>query len=132
MKEKIDKFAQLEKSMSEDRGPFWLFALFLREDAPDTWDLLIAAPWTQGKVKEALQYTVEKLKQAFEPSPLTELSRIVVVDKDNPFLEAMNRAMRVEHSVAEVRDSNFFGLQIKHAFIISSLSPSLENPVPAA
>ncbi len=31
--------------MAAEKGAFDLFALFLREDAPNKWDLLIAADW---------------------------------------------------------------------------------------
>jgi hypothetical protein len=49
-----------------------------------------------------------------------KLSRIVIIDSANPALGALQQAIHVEHGTAEIRDSNFFGLQIKHAFLITS------------
>ena len=36
--ELTEKFAELESHIAEEKGPFALFALFLREDVPDRWD----------------------------------------------------------------------------------------------
>jgi hypothetical protein len=57
------------------------------------------------------------------------LSRIVILDKGNPVLEAVNHAFSVEHGQVECKDCNFFGLPIKHAYIITS---KRENGIPQA
>ena len=132
MKELIERFASTERAISDSREGFWLFALFLREDALDRWDLVVSAPWTQHDSGPALRYLAEQVNREFNPEELKVLSRIVLVDKGNPALEAINRAMHVEHGVLEVRDSTFFGLSIKHAYVITSKSPSIPASVPVA
>jgi hypothetical protein len=59
---------------------------------------------------------------------LTSLSRIVVVDPQDPSVQALNHAVQIEHGGVEIRDRNFFGLPVEHAFIITSKRP----PTPAA
>lgn len=125
MKELIDQFVEMERAISDDKGDFWLFALFLREDAQDRWDLVVSAPWIESDPKTALQYLAKRVQERFEPSEAEMLSRIVLVDQANPALGAVNRAIRVEHGAAEVQDSNFFGLSIQHAFIITSRGPEV-------
>lgn len=120
MKELVDKLVSLERDVSDERGEFYLFALFLREDAQDKWDLIVSAPWIQADKKEALNYLATHIQSRLIPAELISLSRIVLIDTDNPALEAINKAIRVEHGKAEVRDSNFFGLQIDHAYIVTS------------
>jgi hypothetical protein len=44
----------------------------------------------------------------------------VTIEEDNPALDALLRVINVEHGMAEIQDSNFFGLQIKHAYLITS------------
>lgn len=39
MKTLIEKLATLEQEVSAEKGAFLLFALFLREDAPNVWDI---------------------------------------------------------------------------------------------
>jgi hypothetical protein len=118
-KSMIDRFVELEKGLATKRGPFALFALFAREDLPDRWDLIVAAPWAQSS-GDVVKFLVSEIKSKIGPHALSELSRIVVVKPSDPPVRAINQAVHVQHGNAEVRDSNFFGLPIKHAFIITS------------
>jgi hypothetical protein len=120
MKEITEKLRSLEQNISEEKGSFLLFALFLREDAPDRWDLLVAAPWIPKNKNTALKYFSNKLVQTLSQKELLKLSRIAIIEPDEPALSAIQQAMHVEHGLAEIKDSNFFGLQIKHAYIITS------------
>ncbi|MGE3535970.1 MAG: hypothetical protein AB7N91_00885 [Candidatus Tectimicrobiota bacterium] len=120
MKQMIDKLASLERDIASDKGVFSLFALFLREDAEDTWDLLVSAPWLEVDKKDSLAYLVNQLRSRLDTQELLLLSRIVILEKGNPVLEAIHRAVRVRHGMTEVRDSTFFGVSIKHAYLITS------------
>ena len=123
-----EKFRDLESRIAEDKGGFALFALFMREDVPDRWDLIVSAPWVGTNKREAVDYFVEQIKSRLGEQDLTSLARIVVVDPEDAAVKSLNRAVQIEHGGVEVRDSNFFGLPIKHAFIITSKRP----PAPAA
>ena len=123
-----EKFRDLESRIAEDKGGFALFALFMREDVPDRWDLIVSAPWVGTNKREAVDYFVSQIKSRLAEQDLTSLARIVVVDPEDAAVQALNRAVQIEHGGVEVRDSNFFGLSIKHAFIITSKRP----PAPAA
>ncbi len=45
---------------------------------------------------------------------------LVILDKDDAAMKAIHGAMHVEHGLAEISDSNFLGLAIKHAYLITS------------
>ena len=120
MKALVEKLRTLEREVAEEKGAFLLFALFLREDAPDVWDLLASAPWIEADKGAALRYLAKKLNAVASPEELTTLSRIVLIDQSNPALAAMQSSLNIEHGAAEVQSSNFFGLQIKHAYVITS------------
>lgn len=120
MTDTTEKLTALEKSIAAEKGSFLLFALFLREDAPDRWDLLVAAPWIPKNKKTALKYFSDKLIRTLNQKELLKLSRIVIIEPDAPALAAIQQARHVEHSITELKDSNFFGMQIKHAYIITS------------
>jgi len=120
MKEIVEKLKLLEQNIAAEKGSFLLFALFLREDAPDRWDLLVAAPWIPKNKNTALKYFSDKLIRSLSQKELLKLSRIAIIESDAPALAAMQQAMLIEHGLAEINDSNFFGLQIKHAYIITS------------
>jgi hypothetical protein len=91
----------------------------------------VAAPWIEGDRKEALSHITRRTQEAFTSVELSQLSRIVLVDLANPEVEAINRAVRIQHGQAEMRDSNFFGLQIKHAYIITSQRTNINEQIPA-
>lgn len=120
MKEFAEKLRTVEQQISAEKGPFLLFALFLREDAPDLWDLLVSAPWIEANKGDALRYIVPKLQAVATPEELSKLSRVAIIEKNQPSLAAIQSAFHIEHGLAEVQSSNFFGLQIKHAYIITS------------
>ena len=125
MNEIVEKFASLEALIAQKRGDFSLFALFLREDAPDRWDLLVAAPWASQNRDETVEYLVNEIKSHLGPQELINLSRIVVVEPHNPEVLEFTKAFPVEHGRLEVWDSIIFGLPIHHAFIITSKSPEV-------
>lgn len=131
MKDLLAKFIELERTLSEEKGGFSVFALFLREDAVDKWDLVAAAPWIEADRKEALSVITKKIQQSFTEKELFGLSRVVLVEMSNPSVEAINQAIAIQHDQAEVRNSNFFGLHIKHAYVITSQRRMVNEPVPA-
>lgn len=122
MREQIEKFQTVEKSLSESKGRFELFALFLREDSPNKWDLLISADWTRADKKASINTIVEEIRKVLSDQEILMLSRIIILDKDDAALKAIHKAKHVEHGLAEISDSIFLGLAIKRAFLITSRS----------
>jgi hypothetical protein len=121
-KETREKLASLEKDISAEKGEFSLFGLFLREDAKDEdkWDILVAAPWLDADEKQGLEYLVKEIQKRLESDELLSISRVVILEKDNPILKAINKSVKAKHIEFEVEDSNFSGIQITHAFISTS------------
>ena len=129
MNQMIDHLASLERDIASEKGEFSLFALFLREDAEDQWDLLASAPWLEVNKKASLEYLANQIRSRLDTQELLSLSRIVILDPGNPVLEAVHRAVRVQHGMSEMRDSIFFDMPIKHAYLITSQKEnSTENP----
>lgn len=120
MRELAEKLVALEMQIAAEKGRFVLFALFLRADAPDVWDLLVSAPWADKDRGDALRYLVEKLKAVASREEMDKVSRVAVLYRSHPVVEAVNRALGIEHGMAEVEDSIFDDVQIRHAYIITS------------
>ena len=120
--ETLEKLASLERELSDEKGDFSLFGLFLREDAQDEdkWDILVAAPWLDADKKEGLAYLAKEIQQRLESDELLSISRIVILEKGNPTLEAIHKAVKVKHGKVKVENCNFFGVQITHACISTS------------
>ena len=108
MKEIAEKLKHQEELMAQEKGPFDLFALFLREDAPDKWDLVIAADWIERDKQTALKYIASIVQEALSQEELLKLSRIAIIDESNPALEAFHRAVHVEHGIRGNQRKQFF------------------------
>lgn len=122
MKELVDKLSAIERETSLEKGDYNLFALFLREDSPNKWDILVSANWIDENKEKALKYLAQKIQTEFTSEELVQIARIVIIEGENPALPALQQSIDTEHGTAEIKDSNFFGLQIKHAFLITSKS----------
>jgi hypothetical protein len=115
----IEKFKLIEKEIAGERGDLSLFALFLREDS-DKWDVVVAAPWLSEHEKSDLDYLVKKVKEHFEIQEMLALSRIIVVSPSDEAVKSINDSYKVEHGMNEIEDSEFFGMPMEHAYIITS------------
>ncbi|MCL5961407.1 MAG: hypothetical protein M1358_19210 [Chloroflexi bacterium] len=122
MKRVVEKLRRLEGEISSRKGPFSLFALLLREEAPDRWDLVVSAPWLEKDIKKSMDYLSGELRSLLTLQELLTISRIVIIEQENPGLEAIHKAIPAEQSVVEISQSNLFGLQIERGYIITSKS----------
>ena len=122
MKELLEKLKKIEKETSAEKGNYDLFALFLREGSPDKWDILVAAGWINGNNEEALKYLALKFQHSFTQNEFLKISRIVIIEENNPELPAIQHDINIEHGISEIKDATFFGLDIKHAIFITSRS----------
>jgi len=122
MKELLEKLKKIEKETSAEKGNYDLFALFLREESPGKWDILVAAGWINGNNEEALKYLALKFQHSFTQNEFLKISRIVIIEENNPELPAIQQDINIEHGISEIKDATFFGLDIKHAIFITSRS----------
>ena len=111
----------LEKEIADEKGSFALFGLFLREESPNRWDVVISAPWLGGYKKEKLNFIVPKLTSKLEEQELIMLSRIVLLDLSEDFVKEVNSSVNsIEHGNLELVNYVFNGMAMKRAHIITS------------
>ena len=120
----VDKYKKIRNRILKDKGDLDFFGLILREDAPDVWDLVVSAPWAEADTWSALQYLSNAVKAELEPAEILQLSRVVILEKGNPVLQALLSDLTVNgDSVAEYRDSTFGGIHFRHAYVLEAKSP---------
>jgi hypothetical protein len=61
-----------------------------------------------------LKYFSDKLVRTLNQKELLKLSRIVIIEPDDPSLSAIQEAMHVEHGLVEIKDRYCFLCQAKH------------------
>lgn len=120
MKEIIDKLMAIEKETSIEKGAYILFAIFLREDSFNKWDILVSANWISNNKEIALKYLSEKIQLALTKNEFLLISRIVIIESSNPELQKVQQTISIEHGSVEIKDSNFFEVQIRHGFFVTS------------
>lgn len=120
MKQLVDKFLNLEKEISQEKGAFSLFTLLLRDESQNKWDIVLSAPWFSKDKTPILKYVVNKLRKKLEQKALMGLSRIILLDYNDPFVLNVNSIIKTEHNITEFRNCQFNNIYVKHAFIITS------------
>ena len=135
MKQLAKKMSTLERDISNERGDFPFFALFVREDSPNHWDLVAAAPWLKDNEWEVRSYITKELRARLDTQELFALGAIVFLNEDDPKLQRVQRDIALEHEisvahgVAELRDEEFFGMGMMRAYIITSKHRNLVTPL---
>lgn len=124
----IENFVAIKNEIKKAKGDFTLFGLFLRDDAPNKWDLLIAAPWAEADKQGALRFIADLLTKRLDQAELFLLSRLVILEHDSPVLRAIYAAVSIKDSIGHFENCNLNGLQVKHAYILEAVRPA-EQPV---
>lgn len=120
----VDKVLPLALSITKEKGEFALFGLFLREDAPNRWDLVVSAPWLDRDRKGGMEYLARKLRLRLTSEELLTLSGIVVLETHQPGVRAMQRWRAVRGTLEHLENIVLFGLPIKDAYIVVCQDPS--------
>lgn len=128
MKAIVEKLKGLEQDLADARGAFFLFALLLREDSPNRWDLLVGADWLSDDKDAGLNFIGEGVRSRLQREEITLLSRIVVLDQENPVALAIASAVSIQHGCAYFTRCAFNGLDIAEAYVITAARPGSQSP----
>ncbi len=124
IKEIVKKLVDIEIKISDNKGPFNLFALFLR-DGNDKWDLLVSSEWIDKEKYESLRYIVSSLQEELIQEEILEIAGIEIIDHDNPILDSIYKTIKTEHYIIEATNVQFFGFLIRSAYFITSKRPKI-------
>jgi hypothetical protein len=116
----LQKLAVLELSLSRTHGAFELFGVVLRENPLGLWDLVVAAPWLDPGKIESYKLMTDALQAALTRDEFLQFSRVVILEKGNPFLESVLAMVSCEHGLQELRDMTVEGISIRIAHIITA------------
>lgn len=114
----VEELRGCEETMAREKGPFDLFGLFLRDEASEKWDLLVAADWIDKDKSGALRYIVDTVQKRLSKEEMMRLSRVVLINERNRAFEALAKAIGTARD-SKIYSSNFFGFQIRYAHLIA-------------
>ena len=120
----VERLQAAERAIAFVRGPFVLFVLAEREEAPGKWDLLVSAPWLETN-RKGVQQMVDGLKPHLTPTEWVQLTSITPLSPSTEYVQWIARKYDVQHDDQEVINTFWDSLFIPHGFVITA------NPAPA-
>jgi len=127
MIEILEKLKSVVKTLEkENEKSMLLFALFLREDSLEKWDIVVSAPWLSSSEKNAYQLVVSKVQAILSPSELVQFSRIVILDHTDPIVPFLQKVCPLTNGGFKESPKDFsveplsekFGFTIKKAYVL--------------
>ena len=120
------KFEQIRDEIIAEKGDLTFFALFLREGVEDRWDLLASASWLDRDKAGGRRYLTRKLTTRLADREMLELSRIVVIERNDPSLRKLLRDTTVDDGeTCELQNVQFAGQSLRRALIFEAKTTAL-------
>jgi len=114
----VIKLTGMAKKIEASKGRLELLGLFLRDDSPDLWDIVIAAPWLKADERVSFEYVANELREALADEELAGLSRIVILEHGGAVLQSFLESFSSHAGVADVHFVTEGGAIIRKAYII--------------
>jgi hypothetical protein len=129
--ELVERLISFERKLATKKGRFNLFMLLLREELtdltsavqggpPGRWDVVAAASWIYEDKKKNFEYFSKELRAHLGLNDILAVSRMVLLRPEDAFVEAVNKAFKIEHGNMRVSKINLFGIHVNQAYIITS------------
>ncbi len=122
MKIFLEKLKSVVKLLEEEYGPILVFALFLREEPLEKWDIVVSATWLKSDDMNSYKILVPKIQNALTGPELMQVARIVILDHNDPAVSFLQESESVTNGhYGEVPSDSFserFGFTIKKAYLL--------------
>jgi hypothetical protein len=117
------KLREVEKNLSDKKGPFNLFAICHREGAyQDSAEVVVCATWidtyTQAGVQEVYDEIVRSLGQ---DETASRISAIIALTAKNPFVVALSTVLNYEHGFNHFKNCVLNGVELDAHTVITSM-----------
>ena len=96
MREQVKKLQQVAEKLAKTKGKIDLFALFLRENGINKWDLLISSDWARHDQRAALQLIINEMSSVLNEKEQLMFAKVVILDKDEDTLSEVKSAAHIE------------------------------------
>ncbi len=118
------KFRGAEEKVAAQRGGFYLFGLFERENRPGKFDLVASAPWLKTD-RDGTHELITLLRDHLDLEDWNMIAAAFPLDPSVDYVKWFTKRFHVEHEVEESYNAVFNGVPVSHAFLITA------NPEPA-
>lgn len=118
----LERLKTIVLELEKEHGPILVFALFLREDPLEMWDIVVSASWLNSKEMKSYQLIGAKIQERLSESDLLQVSRVVILDATDPTTIFLQNSYSITNGKIEEISasplSNRFGFTIKQAYLL--------------
>ncbi len=127
----LEKYATIAQMITQEKGPFKLFALFKREDFPWEWDIVLSAQWLPGEKKmDALRFIFDKIRPVLNHDEFLNISKLVLLDINEPFVKAVQTFLEEHDNPKVFSNTDIEGIEMRTGImIVSPVSSSSQKAI---
>lgn len=122
MKAILEKLKSIVLALEKEHGPILIFALFLREDPFEKWDIVISASWLKWDDVNSYETVSSKLQSALSGPELMQFARVVILGNDDPVVSYLQNLYSIKNGHFEELPgepfSEKFKFTIKRAYLL--------------
>ena len=126
MNDILTRFKSVILSLEKQYGSMLVFALFLRDDPIERWDIVVSASWLSSSERDAYEIVVPKIQESLTSSELIQFSRVVILDDTDAAVAFLQEACSVTNGTFKEAPKDFsvdifsekFGFSIKKAYVL--------------
>lgn len=126
MKELLDKLKIVVQSLEEKYGTMSFFALFLRENSFQKWDILVSASWLSSSENKSYERVISEIQSALGSDGLLQFARVVILDSVDPAVSFLQEVCPLTNGGFKEAPKDFsleslsskFGFVIERAYLL--------------
>lgn len=117
----LNKIQQAHTELVNEKGDFSLFACVELAINENEWDIIVCADWLPERKRAAIDVIVDKLEQILGEDDFLNISRVIVLNKDDPFYCELKK---ISKDIKENVHKNFTiaGLDVKEINVLQMQS----------
>lgn len=129
MKKILEKLKKVLVELENEHGSILVFALFLREDSPARWDLVVSASWLDSGNVESYKIVATKTQNVLDTEELVQLSRVVILDVEDSVVSFLQNSYNVPNGTIREIDNcapftQKFNFTIQRAYLLRCIKKS--------
>src|SRR5207253_9855752 len=107
------------KQAAASRGGVEFAALVLRENSPNRWDIVLAAPWLSRDERGTLDLFYKQLRRALKMPEFIQISHLVLLDRVDPLREPLPAYVPIGDDLARATGpGQFLGVEARDAYFL--------------
>jgi hypothetical protein len=118
MKKLQQKIEQVRQILIENNESFSLFALVKLKADLKRWDVVVCAEWLPKRKKEAIRIVFDELKKDLTFDEFALISRVVVLDEGELFVEQVRTLFAGNEKLAIFKDQTISDLSVKEIRVL--------------